>query len=169
MIAKIALRKENRRQLSRIGVAAALAGNNMVLSAGLYIGLYTGMSGNIDLLLRIASCIVGVAALLFPGRIFLASALNAIRTRTAAQWDLPIALALTVGTLAGLINVIRGTGEIYFDSLSVLIFLLLIGRWLQFRQQSKAADAVEMLYRLTPQNTLKLIDNGSCRNDGRPG
>ena len=40
--------------------------------------------------------------------------------------DRASALGLTVGTIAGTINVIRGTGEIYFDSLSVLIFLLLI-------------------------------------------
>ena len=72
--------------------------------------------------------------------------------------DLPIALALLVGSTAGLINTVRGSGEIYFDSLSVLIFLLLVGRWIQFRQQNRAADAVEMLYQLTPRKTRKWID-----------
>ncbi len=147
---------ENRRQLARIGVAAALAGNSMILSAALYIGEFSGMSPEITMLLRIASCIIGTAALLFPGRTFLNTAFNAIRTRTA-HMDLPIALALTVGTVAGLVNVVIDNGEIYFDSLSVLIFLLLIGRWLQFRQQSKAADSVEMLYRLTPKTTQKIV------------
>ena len=149
---------ENRRQLARIGVAAALAGNNMILALALYIGLFSGMSANITLLIRIASCLIGVAALLIPGRVFLSSALNAIRTRTP-HMDLPIALALCVGTAAGFANVVRGTGEIYFDSLSVLICLLLIGRWLQFKQQSRAADAVEMLFRLTPRTTRK-FENG---------
>ncbi len=149
--------RENRRHLSRIGIAAAAAGNNMIISAALYLGMFSYMSSGMSQMFRVASCLAGVLALLWPGRIFLQGAISAIRTRTP-HMDLPIALGLSVGTLAGVINVIRGTGEIYFDSLSVLIFLLLVGRWIQFRQQSRAADSVEMLYRLTPQRTRKLVD-----------
>ncbi len=147
----------NRRQLVRIGVAAAAAGNNMLIATALYLGLFSYMDAGLNELLRIASCLVGLASFLGPGRVFLRGAWNAIRTRTP-HMDLPIALGLSVGTLAGLVNTIRGTGEIYFDSLSVLIFLLLVGRWIQFRQQNRAADAVELLYRLTPQKTHKLVN-----------
>jgi Cu2+-exporting ATPase len=148
---------ENRKHLIGIGIAAACAGNNMIISAALYLGMFSHMSAGMTGLMRIASGVVGIVALCSPGRIFLKSAVTAIRTRTP-HMDLPIALGLSVGTIAGLVNVIRGTGEIYFDSLSVLIFLLLIGRWIQFRQQSKATDAVEMLYRLTPQMARKIVD-----------
>lgn len=148
---------ENRKYLARIGVAAALAGNNMIISAALYLGMFSHMAAGMSQLLRVASCVVGLIALLVPGRIFLSSAFNAVRARSP-HMDLPIALALLIGTVVGTINVIRGVGEIYFDSLAVLIFLLLIGRWLQFRQQASAADAVEMLYRLTPSIARKLVD-----------
>ena len=53
--------------------------------------------------------------------------------------DLRIALGLTVGSVVGTINAIRGIGHVYFDSLAVLVFLLLIGRWIQFRQQQRAS------------------------------
>ena len=148
---------ENRRHLTRIGIAAAAAGNNMLITAALYLGMFSYMSVGMSQMLRIASCVVGLASLLWPGRIFLKGAVNAIRTRTP-HMDLPIALGLIVGSIAGLVNTIRGTGDIYFDSLSVLIFLLLVGRWIQFRQQNRAADAVEMLYRLTPKTTRKIVD-----------
>ena len=148
---------ENQQHLIRIGIAAACAGNNMIISLALYLGMFSHMTIGMAQLLRVASCVVGVVALLWPGRTFLQSAWGALRTKTP-HMDLPIALGLTVGTIAGLVNVVRGAGEIYFDSLSVLIFLLLIGRWVQFRQQSFAANAVEMLYRLTPQKTRKLVD-----------
>ncbi len=148
---------ENRKHLIQIGIAAACAGNNMIISLALYLGMFSYMTAGMTQLLRVASCTVGIVAMLWPGRIFLRSAWGALRTRTP-HMDLPIALGLSVGTLAGLINVIRGAGEIYFDSLSVLIFLLLIGRWIQFRQQAIAADSVELLYRLTPQKTRKLVD-----------
>ena len=65
-------------------------------------------------------------------------------------------MALVAGTVAGTVNVVRGAGEIYFDSLSVLVFLLLVGRWIQFRQQSLAADSVELLYQLTPRRTRRV-------------
>ena len=150
-------RQQSRRHLTQIGIAAACAGNNMILSAALYFGMFSHMTVGMSQLMRITSCIVGVFALLGPGRTFLNSALTALRTRTP-HMDLPIALGLLVGTLAGIANVIRGAGEIYFDSLSVLIFLLLIGRWIQFRQQNKAANAIELLYRLTPARTRKWVN-----------
>ena len=150
-------RLENRRHLTRLGIAAAIAGNNMLISAAMYLGMFSHMTASMTQLLRVASCIVGLAALLIPGRVFLKSAFHSLRTRTP-HMDLPIALALTVGTIAGTVNVIRGVGDVYFDSLAVLIFLLLVGRWILFRQQSRAADAVEMLYRLTPRTTRKLVD-----------
>ena len=151
---------ENRRHLIRIGIAAAAAGNNMLIAAALYLGMFSFMSPGMTQMLRVASCLVGLASLLGPGRIFLVGAVNAVRTRTA-HMDLPIALGLAVGGIAGLINTIRGTGEIYFDSLSVLIFLLLVGRWIQFRQQNRAANAIEMLYRLTPQKARLMVDGES--------
>ncbi len=157
---EIRRRRENRRHLVRIGIAGAAAGNNMLISAALYLGMFSYMSAAETQLLRVASCLVGLVSLVWPGRVFLQGAVNALRTRTP-HMDLPIALGLTAGSVAGVVNTIRGTGEIWFDSLSVLVFLLLVGRWIQFRQQNRAADAVEMLYRLTPRTTRRIIDGQS--------
>ena len=148
--------KENHQQLVRIGVAAAAAGNNMMIAAALYLGMFSFMSTGMESLLRVASCVVGMVSFLGPGRVFLRGAINAVKTRTP-HMDLPIAVGLSAGSIAGLVNTVRGSGEIYFDSLSVLICLLLIGRWIQFRQQNRAADSVDMLYRLTPQRARKLV------------
>lgn len=150
--------KENRRHLVRIGIAAAAAGNNMIIAAALYFGMFSFMAHDMETMLRWASCIVGMASFLGPGRVFLMGAWNALKTRTP-HMDLPIAVGLIAGSLSGLINTVLGSGEIYFDSLSILICLLLIGRWIQFRQQNRAADAVDMLYRLTPR-TARKRDNG---------
>jgi Cu2+-exporting ATPase len=146
---------ENRRQLVQIGIAAAAAGNNMIIAAALYLGMFAHMTAGMESFLRAASCLVGLASFLGPGRVFLRGAFNALRAQTP-HMDLPIAVGLTVGSVAGLINTVRGVGEIYFDSLSVLICLLLVGRWIQFRQQNRAADAVDMLFRLTPQRARKV-------------
>ncbi len=148
---------ENRRHLVRLGVAGAAAGNNMLIGLALYLGWFAGMDSAVETLMRYASCLVGMVSMLWPGAVFFRSAWSAIITRTP-HMDLPIALGLGVGSLSGLWNTVVGAGEIYFDSLSVLVFLLLVGRYIQFRQQQRSADAVDMLYRLTPRHARKWIN-----------
>src|SRR5690606_25802998 len=121
---------ENRRQLTRLAVAGALAGNNMLVALALYLGEFAGMAPAIEQLLRYASGLLGVLSLAWPGRVFLQSAQSALRTRTP-HMDLPIALGLAVGTISSVVNMLRGTGHVYFDSISVLVFVLLLGRCVQ--------------------------------------
>ncbi len=149
--------REDRKFLIRVAVAGALAGNVMLLAIALYEGAHSGMSPFWQSTLRWYSMILGIAVLYWPGRLFFRGALSAIRTRTA-HLDLPIALALSVGGVWGAANTIRGTGEIYFDSLAVLVFLLLVGRWVQHRQQRSASDSVELMLTLTPTNATVLDD-----------
>jgi P-type Cu2+ transporter len=158
--AREARAKEDRRFLVRVGVAGAIAGNVMLLAIALYGGALDGISETWSTTFRWYSMGLGILSLLWPGRVFFTGALAAIRTRTA-HLDLPIALALVVGGIWGSYNTIIGTGEIYFDSLSILVFLLLVGRWVQHRQQRSAADQLELMLTLTPSNALKVNTDGS--------
>lgn len=142
-------RDEDRRLLVRIGVAGACAGNAMMLAFALYSGVFSGIEAQYEQLFRWLSMGLGVLALAWPGSLFFRGAWAALRTRTA-HLDLPVAIGLAAGGLAGAINTVLGRGEIYFDSLAVLVFLLLVGRAIQRRQQRAAADSVELLYSLTP-------------------
>ncbi len=148
-------KQEDRRFLIRIGVAAACAGNVMTLAFALYGGMFSGIEAEYEHYFRWVSLLIGLVALLWPGSLFFRGAWAALRTHTA-HLDLPIALGLLAGGTAGLVNVICGTGEIYFDSLTMLIFLLLVGRWIQRRQQRWANDAVELLYSLTPTSVRRI-------------
>lgn len=151
--------REDRKFLIRVAVAGALAGNIMLLAVALYQGEHSGMSPFWSTTLRYYSMLLGVVALLWPGRLFFRGAIAAIRTRTA-HLDLPIALALLAGGVWGVVNTIRGIGEIYFDSLGVLVFLLLVGRWIQHRQQRSAADSVDLMLTLTPTSATVVRDDG---------
>ncbi|MCB9845216.1 MAG: heavy metal translocating P-type ATPase [Phycisphaeraceae bacterium] len=151
--------RENGRFLARIAAAGALAGNVMLLSLALYSGVFSGIEESFRVFFRWSSAALGLTAILWPGRIFFRGALASIRVR-AWHLDVPIALGLALGGAAGAINTLRGAGEIYFDSLTMLVFLLLVGRWLQRSRQQRAADAVEMLTSLTP-STVRLVE-GEC-------
>lgn len=148
-------RAEDRRMLIRVGVAGALAGNVMTLAFGLYGGAFHGIEAPAAALLRWTSMLLGLIALVWPGSLFFRGALAALRTRTATL-DVPIALGLLVGGLAGATNTVLGRGEIYFDSLTMLVFLLLVGRWLQLRQQRWTADSLALLYSLTPSSARRV-------------
>ena len=153
--------RQNRQWWARIGLAAVAAGNNMLIAASLYLGMFSHMTADITALFRWTSCLVGLLSVFGPGRIFIRGAWAAIQTRTP-HMDLPIALALVLGSLTGLVNTFRGTGDIYFDSLSVLVLLLLVGRWIQYRQQGQAADAVQLLQTLTPLHARRIEANGQA-------
>lgn len=153
-------RKEERKQLVDIGLAGALAGNIMLLAFAQYAGLWGGMERQYEQLFRFLGTGLGVLALLGPGRVFFRGAWSAIKARSP-HLDLPIALALGVGGTAGAVNVAMGRGEIYFDSLAVLVFLLLVGRYIQFRQQRMADDAVSLMASLTPGDCERIGPDGT--------
>ncbi len=154
-------RAEDRKFLIRIGVAAACAGNVMTLSFALYGGAFTGIEAQYSRLFRLTSMVFGLIALAWPGSIFFRGAWAALRTRSA-HLDLPIALGLAAGGITGTINALLGRGEIYFDSLTMLVFLLLVGRWVQRRQQRWASDAVELLFCITPGSARRVEGETLC-------
>jgi len=149
-------RREDRAALVRIGVAGAIAGNVMLPALALYAGEFQGMESAYMQLFRWVSLLLTVPALLFPGRVFFTGAIAALRTR-ALHIDLPIAIALAAGFVRGAINTITDSGPIYFDGVTILVFLLLTGRYLQQRGQRAAADAAELLFSLAP-GTARVVE-----------
>lgn len=156
-----------RKRLLHIAIAGALAGNVMLLAFALYGGEFQGIQPEYLALFRWLTLLLGLTSLLWPGGEFFRGAIAALRTRSI-NLDVPIALALAIGCLMGTINTVTNHGELYFDSLTMLVFFLLIGRFLQARQQRWAADAVELLYTLTPRNARRL-DPASGRFVEVPG
>ncbi len=142
--------RQNRKLLIQIAIAGFCATNSMWLAIALYAGEASGIEAAHQSLLRGFGVALGVVAVTVPGRTFLLGALAALRNKTP-HMDLPIAMGLLVGTIAGVVSLILGQGDVYFDSLAVLVFLLLIGRWIQFRQQHRAAKAIDLLLRMTPR------------------
>ena len=142
-------RREDRRLLVRLAVAGAVAGNVMLMAAAMYADVFGEMSGAQLQFFRWASLVTSAPAVFFSGSVFLRGAWSALRLR-ALHMDLPIAIGIVAGFVWGAVNTVRGVGAVYFDSVTSLVFLLLVGRLLQQRQQRSASDAAELLFSLTP-------------------
>lgn len=143
------VRRESRRMLIHIGIAGALMGNIMLIALAMYAGDLSGMEAVYRTFFRWLSVGLGILSLVWPGGTFFVSSWRAIRAGNI-NLDVPIAVALLAGGTAGVVNVVLGRGEIYFDSLAVLVFLLLVGRFMQYRQHRRADDAVDLMFSMTP-------------------
>src|SRR5512139_829539 len=149
-------RAEDRTMATRVGVAGAIAGNVMMIATAIYAGWFGGMDAATERYLRWVSLLLTTPAIVWPGRVFFQGAIAALRTRRL-HMDVPVALALAAGYVRGAVNTVTDQGPIYFDGVATLIFLLLVGRWLQQRAQRSAADAAELLHSLSP-TSARLAD-----------
>ncbi|MEM6979868.1 MAG: heavy metal translocating P-type ATPase [Planctomycetota bacterium] len=150
----------NRSLLIDVAVAGFCAANAMWVAIALYAGQFTGIASSHAIALRVAGVVLGLIAVLVPGRVFFRTALASIWTRTP-HMDLPVAVGLSAGALMSLVSVLDLSREIYFDSIATLVFFLLVGRWIQMRQQRRAGDEVAELIRLAPRIANVVDDEGA--------
>ncbi len=155
-----ALQAARRKHWLGIAVAFFLAANSMWIGIALYAGEATGMTAAHATFLRYIGACLGVLAAIFPGRVFFETAVHAIRTRTP-HVDIPVALAIGVGTVSSLINCVVGYQHIYFDSIASLILLLRVGRYLQFRAQYQAGLSLDRLFRWTTPFATRIDSEGN--------
>ncbi|MGB0678547.1 MAG: heavy metal translocating P-type ATPase [Polyangiales bacterium] len=116
--------------LLRLGICLALAGNSMLLSTTLYLGLDTGPLATLFQRLNLLFAALSVA---IGGSVFFQSAWQSWRKR-ALHLDVPIALGIALSFSGSLWAHLEGRAQgVYFDSVSVFIALMLLGRWLRER------------------------------------
>ena len=151
--------RENRKSLIDLAIAAFCAANAMWIAVALYAGEFSGIAANHVWFLRVAGVALGLVAVAVPGRVFFRSAIASLRTRTP-HMDLPVAIGLLAGSLASVYGLFDAGSEVYFDSMACLVFFLLLGRWIQIRQQRTAGEAVAELTRLTPLAANRINDGG---------
>jgi P-type Cu2+ transporter len=172
--------REERALLIRAGVAWALAGNVMLLAFAMYSGLgATGDSPALAEAARWLSFMLAIPAVGYAGNVFFIRAWESLklsvrnRTIRTLHMDTPIALGVAVGFAHSAWATVTGTGEVWFDSLAVLIAALLTARWLQLRSRRLAGDASERLLSLIPTMVRRLNARGEIETvpaeDVRPG
>ena len=147
--------REDRALLTRIGVAGACAGNVMLIA----FALYSGADAHWARYFRVAALLVSVPAVFWAGASFFRGAFSSLRMRTP-HMDLPVSLGLAAGFASGAFNTLRGQGEIYFDSVTAIVFLLLVGRYVERRQHHAAEGAREHVSALFP-NEARVLERDS--------
>jgi Cu2+-exporting ATPase len=130
-----------------LAVAGFGAGNVMLFSFALWFDLRLEISGAIRQFLHFFSAIIALPVLIYSGRIFFISAINSLKARSP-NMDIPIAMAIILASIVSLLETFRGGNIIYFDSAVMLVFFLLIGRYIDFKARKKVFDIASKLSQL---------------------
>ena len=151
---EVALR-ERRQALKRLAVAGVGMMQVLMFAVALYAGAFEGMDPVLRQYLRLVSMLVATPVLFYAGRPFLAGAWRSLRAGQLGM-DVPVALALALAWGASTINTFAGHGEVYFDSVTMFTFLLLIGRFAEMGARHSAGSTSDALLRLRPVRALRL-------------
>jgi Cu2+-exporting ATPase len=150
------LRKQSRKiEFRRMAVAGLSTGQVMMLAVALYAGAAQGMEIATAALLRWFSLLMTVPAMLYSAVPFYQSAAMALR-RKQVNMDVPIVLGLLAGFAGSLWATFRNDGVVYYDTLTMLIFLLLSTRFLERNAREKSVEAAENLLRLAPAMATRI-------------
>jgi len=150
------LKKESRAFMQRLFIAGIAMMQVMMYALPAYIT----EAGDIDLeheqLLRWASLVLTTPVLLYSAQPFLVGAYNDLRNRQPGM-DVPVSIGIVAAFLASVWATITATGEIYFDSVAMFVFLLLGARYLEWSVRRRAMRAVDDISASAPETAQRLI------------
>lgn len=160
-MAQTAVDEEGRRLLRYLAVAGFAAMNIMMFSVPVWSGA-DEMGEGTRTLLHWVSALVAIPASLYAAQPFFKSAFRALRARRA-NMDVPISLAvfLTLGTSVA--ETLQQGEHAYFDGITMLLFFLLIGRYLDHRLRERARTAARELLALQATTAARLDAEGHSK------
>ncbi|HEY9079260.1 heavy metal translocating P-type ATPase [Magnetovibrio sp.] len=147
------------KQLLRAMVVAGFAaGNVMMFSVSVWAGKDMGEFTRNTM--HWLSALIALPAIAYAARPFFHSALTALKAGRT-NMDVPISLAVLLTSTMSLVETVRMSEHVYFDSAVSLVFFLLIGRYLDSRARGRARAAGENLMGLKARAVTILLDDGS--------
>lgn len=160
MAAEKKLSREARLFLLRLGVAGLGMMQAGHAAIGLYAGAYSGIDPEWVAILRWVSLLVTTPVVFFSAQPFFAAAWRSLKVRYLVM-DVPVSLAIALAYAASLWATVTMSGEVYFDSVSMFTFLLLLGRYLEMRVRHRNQYFSGGLARLIPPVATRIGSDGA--------
>jgi Cu2+-exporting ATPase len=129
-----------------------------------YVARPGDMTADAAQLLRWASWVLTLPVVLFACGPFFRSAWRDLRAGRVGM-DLPVAFGVLITFAVSSAATFDASGplgrEVYFDSLTMFVFFLLTGRWLEARLRDRTAGSLEALMHRLPDSIERLAPDGS--------
>jgi len=151
---------ENRRYLRRLGLAGLMFMQVMMATMALYEEFDQDLTESMAHLLRWASLLMTTPVVFYSCAPFFQGAWRDLKNRRLSM-DVSVSLAIGGAYLAGIWATVTGTGEIYFDSVTMFAFFLLAGRYLERRARQRTVESTARLVNLLPPSAVRIQPDGS--------
>ncbi len=151
--------KEDKALLRAMGVAGFAAANVMLLSVAVWSGADEMGPATRDLM-HWVSALIALPTVAYSGQPFFRSAFAALKARSL-NMDVPISLAVLLAAGMSVSETLQSAKHAYFDASVMLLFFLLIGRYLDRRMRSRAQSAAQNLLSLRAIAATVIKEDGS--------
>ncbi len=153
-------RHEARQMVWRVSVAGMCMMQVMMYATPSYVTAPGEISPNLIGLLRWASWVLSLPVMVFSCKPFFVNAWRDLKQRQISM-DLPVALGMLIAFVVSSLGTFDPEGlfgsEVYFDSLTMFVFFLLTGRWLELRMRDKTAGALEAVMNRLPDQVVRQV------------
>lgn len=122
------IREERRTAMKRLVIAGVGMMQAMMYAVALYAGAFEGMDPAVRDFFRWVSMAVAAPVLFYAGQPFFRGAWKEWSARRLGM-DTPVTIALVLAFFASVFESARGGHEVYFDSVTMFVFFLLLGRY----------------------------------------
>lgn len=154
--------KDGRQLLIYMAVAAFASMNIMMFSVPIWSASFNGeMAHGTRTMFHWISAAIALPTAAYAGQPFFKSAFNALR-KGRANMDVPISLGILLASGLSVVETFRGGEHAYFDAVAMLLFFLLIGRYLDHALRQRARQAARDLLALQAVTANRLGPDGSC-------
>ena len=122
----------NKNRIYKLGIAGFCFGNIMMMSFPEYLSLSNGIEQQYAHLFRYLNLLLAVPVFFYSASEFFSTAWKGLQQKTL-NIDAPIALAIIITFARSLFEIATNTGSGYLDSMSGIVFFMLVGRVVQER------------------------------------
>jgi Cu2+-exporting ATPase len=160
--AQAVIDQEGRHLLICMAVAAFAAMNIMMFSVPIWSAHFNGeMEEGTRTMFHWISACIALPTAAYAGMPFFKSAWNALK-KGRANMDVPISLGVLLASSLSVVETVRGGEHAYFDAVAMLLFFLLIGRYLDHALRQKARQAARDLLALQAVTASRLEPDGTA-------
>lgn len=152
--------QEAKTSLKRLVVAGIGAMQVMMFAIPLYVGAFKGIADEFQLWLRLAGALVASAVIFYSSMTFVKAAWRSLKAMHLTM-DVPVSLAILLAYFASIWSTLTQGPEVYFDSICMFTFFLLLGRHLEMKARHNAGQLSQNLMALTPETAYRMTARGT--------
>ncbi|HAD48315.1 MAG TPA: copper-translocating P-type ATPase, partial [Idiomarina sp.] len=146
--------------IRRLGLAGLATMQVMMLAFALYFGVVSDLDETTRDYIWAVSLVFATPVILYSAQPFYMGALRALQAKQL-NMDVPVSIALLGAYTASVYAVFKGTGEVYFESISMFTFFLLSGRYLELLAKERALRFATNRLTLMPQLATRETEQGN--------